>query len=230
MKQTRPTMRFLSVLAAAALLRANGESTAVGAERNPLRVRASEAFGPCLVPALEAFSAESGLPTMLDLNEPDPPGEADVVVGDDSELTRVLEGGAADLASAFDLGYLPWVYVVPEASPAQPLSALGASRRLLVLGGRAGRRAREAVALPADRVRVSTDRDVLRQAEYALVPRSLAGPVSCVRPEYGRSSPPSPRSGMPLIRPRPASSWLFFGARAAAPWCRRAWSTRRRRA
>ena len=176
MKQTRPTMRFLSVLAAAALLRANGESTAVGAERNPLRVRASEAFGPCLVPALEAFSAESGLPTMLDLNEPDPPGEADVVVGDDSELTRVLEGGAADLASAFDLGYLPWVYVVPEASPAQPLSALGASRRLLVLGGRAGRRAREAVALPADRVSVSTDRDALRQAEYALVPRSLAGP------------------------------------------------------
>src|SRR5438093_1408070 len=105
-----------------------------------------------------------------------PPRGADVVIGDDAEMTRMLEGGVADLATSFDLGSLPWVMVVPAGSPAGSLSALGADR-VSVMGGRASRAARESLqTMPAERVRVSRDADELRHARYALVPRSLAGP------------------------------------------------------
>jgi hypothetical protein len=113
---------------------------------------------------------------VLDVEEPDPPRDADVVVGDDSELTRLLEGGAVDLSTSFDLGYLPWVYVVPNRSPTRSNPALPGAGPMYVLGGRLGREARGSLGLGAERVRVSRDRDLLRQAEYALVPRSLAGP------------------------------------------------------
>jgi hypothetical protein len=168
----------LWLVAAVALLTAVRESRgAASAQRPAVRVRASEAFAPCLSPALEAFSRESGLTAALDVNDPDPPGEADVVVGDDSELTRMLEGGRADLNTLFDLGYLPWVFVVPERSPAPLHSALAGASRIYVLGGRLGREARGSLkGLPAERFRVSRDADELRRAEYALVPRSLAGP------------------------------------------------------
>jgi hypothetical protein len=140
-------------------------------------VRASEAFAPCLAPALEAFSRETGVRVVLDVGEPDPPGDADVVVGDDAELTRVLEGGVADLSTRFDLGALPWVLVVPERSPAQLSAALAEAERVHVLGGRVGRDARLTLQeLSPERIRVTRDPEELRQARYALVPRSLAGP------------------------------------------------------
>jgi hypothetical protein len=166
------------LVAAAALLSGAGESrTAASAQPDTLRVRASEAFTPCLAPALEAFSRASGWRVVLDVNDPDAPGEVDVVVGDDSELTRLLEGGGADLGTSVDLGYLPWVFVVPEGSPAQLHSALTGASGIYVLGGRVGRDVRLSVkGLPAEPFRLSRDPDVLRRAEYALVPRSLAGP------------------------------------------------------
>ena len=134
-----------------------------GASPGPVRVRASAAFAP-------------GLEPVLDVNEPDPPGEADVVVGDDSELQRLLEGGTADIPSSFDLGYLPWVFVVPERSP-ESVSALAAADRVYLPGGKVGLAGRAALkTVSADRVRVSNDPHELRQASYALVPRSLAGP------------------------------------------------------
>jgi len=37
------------------------------------------------------------------VNDPDPPRDADVVVGDDSELTRMLKGGAADPIQVLNL-------------------------------------------------------------------------------------------------------------------------------
>jgi len=148
-----------------------------GAPAGPLRVRASAAFAPCLEPALAAFSRETGLATVLDVNEPDPPGDADVVVGDDVELQRVLEGGGADIPSSFDLGYIPWVFVVPESSPAPVLSAMAAADRVYLLGGKVGLQGRAALSgLSGERVRLSRDPKELRQAAYALVPRSLAGP------------------------------------------------------
>jgi len=170
------TARRWAALAAAAALLAVFGSTGTSA-REPLKVRASEAFAPVLQPALAAFSRDAGIPTVLDVREPDPPGDADVVVGDDSELTRVLEGGAADLGTSVDLGYLPWVLVVPPGSPADVHAAVAGDERLYVLGGRLGRDARAALGrkLPA-RVQPSRDAAELRAARYALVPRSLAGP------------------------------------------------------
>jgi hypothetical protein len=152
-------------------------ATAHGASPGPVRVRASPAFAPCVEPALAAFSRESGLATVLDVNEPDPPGDADVVVGDDVELQRLLEGGAADIPSSFDLGYIPWVFVVPERSPSSAVAALASADRIYLLGGKVGLEGRAALkAVSADRVRVSKDPKDLRQASHALVPRSLAGP------------------------------------------------------
>jgi hypothetical protein len=147
-----------------------------GAAGGPLHVRANEAFAPCLRPALQAFSRESGLSVVVDVGEPDPPRGADVVVGDDSEITRMLEGGVADVGTAFDLGSLPWVVVVPAGSPAGALSAL-APERVAVLGGAAGRAARSSLqGVDPERLSLSRDAEELRTARYALVPRSLAGP------------------------------------------------------
>lgn len=177
MTSSRSVSRWLSALSTVALLSADSQGgTVAGARRDPLRVRASEAFAPCLAPALDAFTRGSGVAAVLDVKEPDPPGEADVVVGDDSELTRLLEAGVVDLNTSLDLGYLPWVYVVPKRSPTGSSSPLPGAGRMYVLGGRLGREARESLGLRAERLRVSRDRDELRQAEYALVPRSLAGP------------------------------------------------------
>jgi hypothetical protein len=145
-------------------------------ESGPLHLRTSEAFGPCLAPALQTFSRESGLTVVVDVGDLDPPRGADVLIGDDSEMTRLLEGGIAELETSFDLGSLPWVLVVPAGSPAGTLSAL-APERVAVMGGRASRAARESLqGMPAERMRVSRDADELRRARYALVPRSLAGP------------------------------------------------------
>jgi hypothetical protein len=170
------TARRLAAATAACLVAAAGESGTFPAASREVRVRASEAFAPCLAPALAAFTRETGVRATLEVKDPDPADGADVVVGDDSELTRVLEGGAADLASAFDLGYIPWVFVAPAGSPAD-VTAAASAERLTVLGGRLGREARSALGtrLPADRLRLSRDRNELTSARYALVPRSLAG-------------------------------------------------------
>ncbi len=176
-ERIRPTS-WLAVAAAACLIATAGEGASPGASSKDLRVRASEAFAPCLAPALEAFSRETGLRATLEVKDPDPAAGADVVVGDDSELRRVLEGGAADLSTAFDLGYIPWVFVSPPGSGADVTAALAGADRVVVLGGPLGREARAASGgrLPVGRLRQSRDPNELRGARYALVPRSLAGP------------------------------------------------------
>ena len=98
------------------------------------------------------------------------------MIGDDVEMTRLLEGGTAEVASAVDLGQVPWVTVVPEGAPGGSVSAF-ATEPVAVLGGRAGREAR---AVPRGRWPrdVSPSRTMpVRCAARAtrLVPRSLAG-------------------------------------------------------
>src|SRR4029077_13345620 len=79
------------------------------------------------------------------------------------------------VASAVDLGQVPWVMVVPEGSPRGSVSAY-AMEPVAVLGGRAGREARASLGtLSAGRLAVTDDAVALRRARYALVPRSLAG-------------------------------------------------------
>jgi hypothetical protein len=148
--------------------------TASGAPR-VLHVRANAAFSACLAPAVQAFNRTSPIPAVLVTGEPDPPLDADLVVGDDVEMTRLLEGGRADLAGAADLGYLPWVAVVPAGADASALAA--SAGPISVLGGAAGREARESLrAVAPQRLRVEREGEALRHAAYALVPRSLAGP------------------------------------------------------
>ncbi|HEY2942812.1 MAG TPA: hypothetical protein VGN09_10310 [Vicinamibacteria bacterium] len=176
MRRAALTAGGRSAAAAALLLASSGSMAHPRAGSGPVHLRTSEAFAPCLAPALQAFSRESGLSVVVDVGDLDPPRGADVVIGDDSEMTRLLEGGLADLGTSFDLGSLPWVMVVPAGSPVASLSVL-APERVSVMGGRASRAARESLhGMPAERVRVSRDADELRQARYALVPRSLAGP------------------------------------------------------
>jgi hypothetical protein len=140
-----------------------------------LEVRANAAFAACLAPALEAFNRTSPVPAVLTVGEPDPPLSADLVVGDDTEMTRLLEGGAADLSSSHDLGYLPWVEVTPAGSAARALSAIP-SVRVAVPAGRAAREARASLGgLGPGRLHVAREAAELRDAAYALVPRSLAG-------------------------------------------------------
>lgn len=164
----------LAVLAVGAVLFDGGPREARSA--TALQVRASEAFAPCLEPALATFTRETGIPAILEVGEPDPLVDADVVIGDDAELTRLLEGPGLDYTTTFDLGTIPWVLVVPPYSVKANVSALAGADRVLVLGGRVGRDAlSEFKGLPTERVRFTRDRAELRQAPYALVPRSLAG-------------------------------------------------------
>jgi hypothetical protein len=145
------------------------------AATEPVRVRASAAFAACLAPALDSVARSVGVPVVLVTADPDPPQDADLVVGDDVEMTRLLESGTAEVASAVDLGQVPWVMVVPEGAPGGSVSAF-ATEPVAVLGGRAGREARASLGtLGAGRLAVTSDAGELRRARYALVPRSLAG-------------------------------------------------------
>ncbi|HET9314598.1 MAG TPA: hypothetical protein VFQ51_03375 [Vicinamibacteria bacterium] len=149
---------------------------ATGAAAAPLRVRTNEAIAPCVRPVVEAFSRETGVPAVLDVGTPDPPLGAALVIGDDSEMTRILEGGRADVRSAIDLGYLPWVTVAPPGAQVRALASVSGAR-VAVLGGPAGRVARESLGgLAPGSLIVSRDPAELSSAAYALVPRSLAGP------------------------------------------------------
>ncbi|PYQ46767.1 MAG: hypothetical protein DMF78_25470 [Acidobacteria bacterium] len=75
------------------------------ASSDAVHLRTNAAFAPCLAPALEAFTRSTGVPVVVTVAEPDPPEDADVVVGDDAEMTRLLEGGVADLSSARASGW-----------------------------------------------------------------------------------------------------------------------------
>jgi hypothetical protein len=142
---------------------------------DPVRVRASAAFAACLAPALDAIARGADVSVVLTTADPDPPQDADIVIGDDVEMTRLLESGAAEVASAMDLGQVPWLMVVPEGAPRGSVSAF-ATEPVAVLAGRAGREARASLgSLAAGRLSVTDDARALRRARYALVPRSLAG-------------------------------------------------------
>ena len=137
-----------------------------------LHVRASVAFAPCLDPVVKAYSRESAVAAVLDVGIPN--ADADVVIGDDSEMTRLLEGGTAVLGTAIDLGSVPWVFVLPQGSPATAFSS--SADVVAVLGGIAGREARTLLSRTGvARVRVTTNGEDLGHAAHALVPVSLAG-------------------------------------------------------
>ena len=69
-----------------------------------VQVQVTPGLAPCVRPAVEAAARDAGLVVALATGRPEEPGGADVVIGDDAELTRILEGGRGVLASAVDLG------------------------------------------------------------------------------------------------------------------------------
>jgi hypothetical protein len=69
-----------------------------------LQVRVAPALAPCVLPLTETVGRDAGLRVTAAAAAPDPPGEVDVVIADEGELTRLLEGGRAVLATAVDLG------------------------------------------------------------------------------------------------------------------------------
>jgi hypothetical protein len=142
-------------------------------DASALRIRSTAAFAPCVASAADAFTRESGTTYRFDVGLPDPPQGADVVVGDDSEMTRLLEGGGAVLSTSVDLGAVPWVYVSPKGVP---WSASSAEGPVTVLAGPAGREARTLLSMSRAQMEVGADPAALRRAPRALLPLSLAGP------------------------------------------------------
>ncbi len=153
---------MLSLLAALALLPATGSE---------LQVRASAALAPCVAPVVEAWNRLGARRAALEIGLPSAAGDADVVIGDDTEMVRALEGGAASIATSVELGAMPWVHVTPEG-----LAAAAFEGPVAVLGGPAGREARALLSRSGASVKVATDAAELKGATTALVPLSLAGP------------------------------------------------------
>lgn len=124
-------------LAGALLVTAPAGPTPASAA-SPVRVVASAALGGCAAPVIEGVGRSQGLEVTVETADPALPGDADLVVGDDDELTRVLEGGLADPRTAVDLGYVarpgrrPLVAVV--ALPAAARHRASAQRLLAALG------------------------------------------------------------------------------------------------
>jgi hypothetical protein len=163
----------LGLVAAPLGLAAPGERPTV-----VVRVRASTAFAECTAAALEGLSRSHGLDVRVDAGDPAAASDADLVVGDDAELTRVLEGGRADVRTAIDLGYVPWVLVTPTTDTPRALADVKAlpGEPLLVLGGALGREARGLIPPAAGPLVISGDAQALRRAPRAVVPLTLAGP------------------------------------------------------
>jgi hypothetical protein len=144
-----------------------------------VRVRAGAAFVDCATAAVDAFTRTHGVVGRVEAGDPSSVDGVDVVVGDDSELTRTLEGGLADVPTAVDLGYVPWVLVTPADDPSAPRSLAELDTTLTgplhVFAGPAGREARAAIRLAPERMVLSADAGTLRSARSAVVPVTLAG-------------------------------------------------------
>jgi len=170
-----------ALAATAAVRAASGPARAEA----PLLVRATAVVVPCVEAAGEAYAATSGHRIAVETGALRPAGAADVVVGTDVEMTRALESGEAVDETEAEIARIPWVLAVSTASPVK-ISALADVERsgldVAVLDGSEAHEARKALAaLPASRVRATSDAAALRAAPLALVPLSLAGPGTRVK-------------------------------------------------
>jgi hypothetical protein len=163
-------MRWLPILALPAAL-------AVADAPSALRVRATPVIAPCVHSAVRAFAAPAGGVT-VEVAAARTPGPADVIVASAVELTRALEGGAAEPNTDFDVARVPWVVQVKAGGPtirsAQDLAGSGVE--IAVPDSPAAYEAfRWARSTTGGRARAAAARE-LREAPVVLVPLSLAGP------------------------------------------------------
>jgi hypothetical protein len=150
---------------------------AAGTPSVPLRVRASSVVAPCVEAAVHAWPEGRGV--QVETASASAPGPADVIVASAVELTRALEGGAAEVGSDVDIARVPWVVQVRPGGPssvrrASDLATAGAE--VAIPDSPAAYEARRwAAASGGGRFREMHGRE-LREAAVALVPLSLAGP------------------------------------------------------
>ena len=144
-----------------------------------VRVRASAAFADCTAAVVDEFIRTRGVLGRVETGDPSTVDGVDVVVGEDAELLRTLEGGLVDVPSAVDLGSVPWVLVTPSDDPSAPRSLAELDTALLgplhVFGGPGAREVRTALRVAPERMVLSTDPRTLRGARTAVVPVTLAG-------------------------------------------------------
>ena len=124
-----------------------------------LQVRLTPALAPCAAPGIEQAAREAGIRVTVEVAAPDAAGEADVVVGEDSDLTRLLEGGRAVLDTAVDLG-VPHAGVVATAGGERRRRESGPQMAVAaeIAGSRNGSAARALLAhlrTPAGRTRLA---------------------------------------------------------------------------
>jgi len=170
----RRTLPLILVLAAAA----------APAAPDALRVRASPAVAPCVAAAGAPFERASGRTLVVEtapLESAASADGADLVVGADAELHRIIESGASRPDLDLDVARIPWVLVGPPGAAAPDVHALEREgARVRVLGGALGRQARRSLqgvassrlaGLPAGAGPLR-----LEAGETAVVPLRLAGP------------------------------------------------------
>jgi ABC-type molybdate transport system substrate-binding protein len=144
-----------------------------------LRVRATAAVAACVGAAARAYE-RGPRRVAVETGPLAEAGNADVLVGAATEVTRALEGGAAVADSDATVAAVRWVLVVPEGNP-QSLTGLRdvdrAGVEVWVAGGPAAHEARRALQRAAPtRLREAGDGTVPRGAAATLAPACTAGP------------------------------------------------------
>lgn len=79
---------------------------ALAGAADAVNIRVSRAAARCFEPAARTFSRLHLVPVALEVGDPSVVAGADVVVGGDEDLTRVLEGAQGYPATAVDIGYV----------------------------------------------------------------------------------------------------------------------------
>jgi hypothetical protein len=165
-------------------------ATGVSTASSPLRVKASPAVAPCVAAASIAYERAAGQGVALSIGElgsPASAGGADVVIGADQELNRIIESGASAPDLDVDVARIPWVLVAAVGAPAMDVRSLGRTGALVrTLDGVVAREAWRNLAQQGlapgrvERVRELRSAFPLQAGEAAIVPLSLAGsgPVS----------------------------------------------------
>ena len=147
-----------------------------------LRVKASPAVARCVEAVRDLYERGAGRSFALEvgpLERMDSAAGADVVVGAEPELTRILEGGVSDPEADVVIARIPWV-LVGAGNDARALDR-AAGRPVVMLGGLVGQEARRTLQhLPAERVRRIEPRSATEPVRVgpgtlAVVPLSLAG-------------------------------------------------------
>lgn len=157
-----------------------------GPAPQPLRVKASPAVAPCVAAAALEYERATGRRLSVEtaaLGMPESTGGADVVVGADQELNRIIESGVSHPQLDIDVAKIPWVLAGAPGGAAVEAQSLGHTTALVrTLDGVVAREAWRSLAqqgiAPSRVERVREPRAPLRlgPGEAAVVPLSLAGP------------------------------------------------------